>query len=175
MFMRKYLWGIMALCTISVQADVMTPHLGKPAPKELLSAWDNDIFPDGTGLPTGQGTATQGKVVYQQFCQSCHGPEGKGGSADELAGAAHGLKDNPPDKTIGTYWPYATTVFDFTRRTMPLDRPGVLNHDQLYAVTAYLLHLNHLWDQDRVLNAANLPTVTMPNRDGFISSYPNEK
>ena len=175
MSMRNCFWGLMMVGAFSAQAEVLTPHLGKPASKELLSAWSNDIFPDGTGLPAGQGTAAQGKVVYQQYCQNCHGPEGKGGSADELAGAAHGLKDNPPDKTIGTYWPNASTVFDFTRRTMPLDRPGVLSNDQLYAVTAYLLHLNNLLDQDRVLNAETLPTILMPNRDGFVSNYPDGK
>lgn len=128
-------------------------------------------FPDGSGLPSGQGTVAQGKVVYEQYCQGCHGIEGKGGSADELAGAEHTLTENPPDKTIGTYWPYATTILDFTRRAMPLDNPGVLNNDQLYAVTAYLLYLDGILEAEAALSAKTLPKVKMPNRDGFINMY----
>ncbi len=88
-----------------------------------------------------------------------------------MAGAAHGLTDDPPDKTIGTYWPYATTLFDFTRRSMPLNAPGTLDNDQLYAVTAYLLYLNGIIEQRTVMNASSLPTVKMPNRGGFIDVY----
>lgn len=173
MFMRKVLSGLCLMGAVTVQAEIATPHLGQPASKALLNAWNNDIFPDGTGLPLGQGSAAQGKTVYQQYCQSCHGADGKGGAADELAGAVHGLTDNPPDKTIGTYWPYATTIFDFTRRTMPLDRPGILSHDQLYAVTAYLLYLNDLLKLEAVIDAKTLADIKMPNREGFIKSEHN--
>lgn len=152
------------------QAD-NSPRLGKPAPQNLLKNWNLDIFPDGTGLPAGSGTAAQGKKVYQQYCLSCHGADGTGDSAEELAGAKHGLTDSVPDKTIGTYWPYATTIFDFTRRAMPLNAPGVLNNDQLYAVTAYLLYLNQIIKETEVINAGTLPKVKMPNRNGFINSY----
>ncbi len=147
------------------------PNLGRPAPRSMVNAWNLDVFPDGRGLPAGQGDAVEGKSVYQRFCQSCHGEEGRGGSAEELAGAAHGLTDDPPDKTIGTYWPYATTLFDFTRRSMPLNAPGTLDNDQLYAVTAYLLYLNGIIEQRTVMNASSLPTVKMPNRGGFIDVY----
>ncbi len=147
------------------------PGLGVPARPDTVSAWDLDIFPDGTGLPPGSGTAIAGKQIYEQYCQFCHGVEGSGDSADELAGAAHGLTDDPPDKTIGTYWPYATTLFDFTSRSMPLNQPGVLNNDELYAVTAYLLYLNGIIGQNNVMNATTLPKVTMPNRNGFINIY----
>lgn len=175
MFMRNYLFYIIFICMKPLAADTLTPHLGKPASKTLIAAWNVDIFPDGSGLPPGQGNAAQGKLIYQRYCQRCHGPEGKGGSADELAGAAHGLTDNPPDKTIGTYWPYATTIFDFTRRAMPLDSPGVLSNDQFYAVTAYLLYLNNLLKEDEVMTAETLVKVKMPNRDGFINSYIDSK
>ncbi|WP_235185969.1 c-type cytochrome [Methylomarinum vadi] len=147
------------------------PGLGQPAPRALIQAWNLDVFPDGTGLPPGQGDALTGKAIYQRHCQSCHGEEGSGGSAEELAGAAHGLTDEPPDKTIGTYWPYATTLFDFTRRSMPLDAPGSLDNDQIYAVTAYLLYLNGIINQLEVMNASTLAKVKMPNRDGFINVY----
>ena len=148
-----------------------SPNLGKPASPQLEKRWNLDIFPDGTGLPTGSGTAALGKKVYQQYCLSCHGVDGTGDSADELAGAKHGLTDAIPDKTIGTYWPYATTIFDFTRRAMPLNAPGILTNDQLYAVTAYLLYLNHLVKETDIINASTLPKVKMPNRNGFINHY----
>jgi len=145
------------------------PRLGQPASPASIAAWNLTVYPDGQGLPAGRGTATEGKAIYDQQCSSCHGPKGQGGSADELAGGSRdALKGVHPDKTIGSYWPYATTVFDFIRRSMPLDKPGSLSNDQLYAVTAYLLHLNRLWDEHTELTATTLPKVAMPNRDGFV-------
>jgi cytochrome c len=167
MFMRNSLVSLCLLITSLLQADE-TPLLGKRASNALVNQWNLDIFANGEGLPAGKGTATYGKKVYQKYCLSCHGVDGIGDSADELAGAKHGLTDNPPDKTIGTYWPYATTLFDFTRRAMPLNNPGILNHNQLYAVTAYLLYLNHIIDEYDIINADSLPLVNMPNRNGFI-------
>jgi cytochrome c len=180
MFMRNLLdlsgfRNLTGLCLMLmagiVSASENSPHLGKPAPQGLEKSWNLDVFPDGRGLPSGAGTAVQGGKVYQYYCLSCHGVAGTGDSADELAGAKHGLTDNPPDKTIGSYWPYATTIFDFTRRSMPLNAPGILNNDQLYAVTAYLLYLNHLIKETEIINATTLPKVKMPNRNGFINSY----
>ena len=168
MFMRNSLL-MLALLTPTVLYAEKTPELGKSASKALVEQWNNDIFPDGEGLPTGKGTASYGKKVYKQYCLSCHGVEGTGDSADELAGAKHGLTDNPPDKTIGTYWPYATTLFDFTRRSMPLNNPGRLNNSQLYAVTAYLLYLNDVIGEKEIMDAKTLPKVKMPNRDGFVN------
>jgi len=170
MCMRKIVVFLLCCAVYPVCAND-SPHLGKPAPQGLEKAWNGDIFPNGKGLPTGSGNAITGKKVYTQYCLSCHGVDGTGGSAEELAGAKHGLTDNPPDKTIGTYWPYATTVFDFTRRAMPLNAPGSLNHDQLYAVTAYLLYLNHLIQETQLMDASTLPKVKMPNRNGFINQY----
>ncbi len=168
MFMRNGLLFLALLTTPILHADE-SPKLGKPVSQALVKQWNSDIFPDGEGLPTGKGTATYGKKVYQQYCLSCHGIKGTGDSADELAGAKHGLTDNPPDKTIGTYWPYATTIFDFTRRSMPLNNPGSLNNSQLYAVTAYLLFLNGIITEKEIMNAETLPKVIMPNRNGFVS------
>ena len=173
MFMRNLL-----ICSLLFTSDGMaaeqTPQLGRPSYGSLVKQWNIDIFPDGTGLPPGQGTVSEGKKVYEQYCQSCHGFEGTGASADELAGAQHGLTDDPPDKIIGTYWPYATTLFDFNRRAMPLNNPGILNNDQLYAVTAYLLYLNGVIDDSHPLDAYRLKRIKMPNQDGFINIYQQE-
>ncbi len=173
MFMRNLLIYSVFL-TSNCLALERSPHLGKPISDALVKQWNIDIFPDGTGLPPGKGTVTEGKKIYEQYCQSCHGFEGTGASADELAGAQHGLTDNPPDKIIGTYWPYATTLFDFNRRAMPLNNPGLLNSNQLYAVTAYLLYLNGLIDDKHPMDAYRLKRVKMPNRDGFINIYQQE-
>lgn len=167
--------AFLVCCTVYPACANDSPHLGKPAPQGLEKAWNGDIFPDGRGLPAGSGNALAGKKVYEQACLSCHGVDGTGGSAEELAGAKHGLTDNPPDKTIGTYWPYASTVFDFTRRAMPLNAPGTLTNDQLYAVTAYLLYLNHLITETQLMNASTLPKVKMPNRNGFVNQYQTPK
>lgn len=151
-------------------AEECGPGLGSPASQTLIKNSDWHVFPGGDGLPKGRGTAREGETVYRIHCIGCHGPGGRGGSAEELAGAEHSLTDDPPDKTIGTYWPYATTLFDFIRRSMPLTNPGSLTDDQVYAVTAYLLHLNRLIGPDDEMNARSLPAVVMPNRFGFIDS-----
>jgi mono/diheme cytochrome c family protein len=168
MFMRRLMASVCFCLCHAAQAEKITPHLGEPASEDLIENWNMDVFPDGEGLPEGSGDAEKGKQVYEAYCLSCHGIGGTGGSADELAGARHSLTDNPPDKTIGTYWPYATTIFDFTRRAMPLNAPGSLSHDQLYAVTAYLLYLNGIIKEADVMNAETLPEVKMPNRKGFV-------
>jgi mono/diheme cytochrome c family protein len=168
MFMRSLMLCVCFCPCHAAQAEKIGPYLGEPASEDLIKNWNMDVFPDGEGLPKGSGDAEKGKQVYEAYCLSCHGVEGTGGSADELAGARHSLTDNPPDKTIGTYWPYATTIFDFTRRAMPLNAPGSLSHDQLYAVTAYLLYLNGIIKETDIMNAETLPEVKMPNREGFV-------
>jgi len=150
------------------------PKLGRPATPHEIADQDINVFPDGTGLPSGKGTALEGKAIYDAKCASCHGPKGLGGSAGELAGGGS-LTGPHPDKNIGTYWPYATTLFDFIRRSMPLDAPRSLNENQVYAVTAYLLHVNGIIDEQAEMNAATLPRIEMPNRDGFIQIWPGEK
>ena len=132
-------------------------------------------MPNGEGLPKGKGTAKEGKVVYEKYCSSCHGPEGSGGTADPLAGATMGLTSEYPEKTIGTYWPYATTLFDMTRRSMPMQAPGTLTNDEVYAVTAYQLSLNRIIGEKEEMNAKTLPQVKMPNREGFINVYELEE
>lgn len=175
MFTHKLFRIFLALALLVIApinlAEKLGPKLGKPASKVLVANWNIDVFPNGEGLPQGSGNAIAGEKVYKQYCQSCHGIEGSGDSADELAGAMHGLTDNPPDKTIGTYWPYATTLFDFTRRAMPLNAPGSLTNNQLYAVTAYLLYLNEIIQKTDDINAKTLVKLKMPNRKGFIKIY----
>ncbi len=151
-----------------LSAGAEAPRLGKPISAEEAAKWDLNVFPDGKGLPQGRGTAIEGKVIYDQKCASCHGEGGRGATAEELAGGTNPLDSNAPDKTIGFYWPYATTLFDFVRRSKPMDAPGSLNNDEGYAVTAYLLFANNIIGERDQMNAQTLPKVKMPNRDGFI-------
>lgn len=172
MYMLRVLLFILPFGLLAVEKG---PNLGKVASPKLIEQWDQDIFPNGKGLPKGQGTVASGKKVYQKHCLSCHGVDGTGDSADELAGAMHTLTDNPPDKILGTYWPYATTLFDFTRRSMPINAPGILSNNELYSVTAYLLYLNEIIDKDKIINANTLAEIKMPNRHGFINIYKQER
>lgn len=161
--------GSLAATLIAANADETPIGLGRPVATGAMNSMEASIFPDGTGLPPGHGSAPQGQVIYERRCAHCHGERGRGGSAEELAGAAHDLRSSTPDKTIGSYWPYATTIFDFIRRSMPLDAPRSLSDDEVYAVTAYLLHINGIIAADQSLDAGSLPQVRMPNRDGFIA------
>lgn len=153
---------------VSGNAESAGAGFGKPASLQDVAAWNLTVYPDGKGLPPGQGTMAEGKVIYEQRCQSCHGANGAGGSGDELAGAKHALTDANPDKTLGSFWPYATTLFDYLRRAMPPDAPGSLNDNQTYAVSAYLLYLNGIVGENALMNPETLPKVNMPNREGFI-------
>ncbi len=127
-------------------------------------------MPDGAGLPAGNGTAKQGQPLYEQLCIACHGAGGLGNSGDQLAGAQMSLTSEWPEKTIGNYWPYATTLFDFIRRSKPMDRPGSLSAAEVYALAAYLLYLNGIIAEEQPLDAAALAKIRMPNRDGFIEA-----
>jgi S-disulfanyl-L-cysteine oxidoreductase SoxD len=146
---------------------VVGPKLGTPMTADDIAKWDVSIFPDGRGLPPGRGTASEGKAVYTQKCASCHGPRGVGGTAEELVSEPIPLTDPQASKAIGLYWPYATTVFDYTRRSMPPTAPGSLTADEVYAVTAYLLAESKVIKPQEEMNEATLPQVKMPNRDGF--------
>ena len=138
-----------------------------PTPEEI-KLWDIDVLPDGAGLPEARGTVAQGKSVYENNCEACHGVKGVGGIKDRPAGGIGTLATDTPIKTVGSYWPYATTLFDYIRRAMPYPAPGLLNADDTYAVAAYLLYLNGILPEDGTLDRATLPKVQMPNRDGFI-------
>ena len=148
------------------------PNLGVEATPEEVAEWDISIQPDGEGLPPGSGTPLQGEPVYALRCLSCHGPGGKGQLNDVLVGG-HGTLNGPaPRKTLGSFWPHATTVFDYIRRSMPYQQPHSLSDDEVYALTAYLLFLNGIIGEDKVMDAATLPAVRMPNRGNFILAYP---
>lgn len=152
-----------------------TPNLGRPATSAEIAGWDISIPPDGTGLPPGSGTPEQGAVVYVQKCQACHGEKGAGQPNDRLVGGQGTLTSANPVRTIGSYWPYATTVFDYVRRAMPYTQSQSLTNDEVYAVTAYLLHLNGIIRVQDVMNAQTLPQVQMPNREHFILAYPTPR
>lgn len=147
------------------------PMLGQPASSAELSAWELTIDRDGRGLPEGIGTPAQGKLIYREKCEKCHGSEGRGATAEELVGGIGSLSGDYPDRTLGSYWPYAPTIFDYIRRAMPIDAPLSLTDHEVYALTAYLLYLNKLIPQDYTLDAESLARVHMPNRDGFIFVY----
>ncbi|MEI6181897.1 MAG: cytochrome c [Polynucleobacter sp.] len=140
--------------------------IGKPITENQIRLWNIDIGPNGEGLPPGSGTVSDGAVLYQQQCASCHGDKGQGGIANRLVGGG-ALNTNSPVKTVGSFWPYSTTIFDYTKRAMPHNAPQSLSNDQVYAATAYILFLNQIITKDAVMDAKSLPLVKMPNRDGF--------
>ena len=148
---------------------------GKEATAEEIAAWDIDVKPDGQGLPPGSGTVDEGEAMYVAQCAVCHGKTGVEGPNDRLV--VHSADESFPDakdvdtwrhRTIGNYWPYATTLFDYIRRSMPMNLPGSLDADEVYALTAYLLYLNHIVPADAQLDAATLAQIEMPARDMFV-------
>lgn len=159
---------VLALLLACTAAQAQFYGLGRPATPTAIAAWDIDVAPSGAGLPPGRGSVAAGQAVYAAQCAACHGAKGEGKPADALVGGLGTLATGKPVKTIGSFWPYATTVFDFIRRAMPYQAPQSLSADEVYAVTAYLLHLNGIVPADAALDAASLPKVAMPNRDGFV-------
>jgi S-disulfanyl-L-cysteine oxidoreductase SoxD len=166
--------GVCLAMLVAPAIWAQAPHFGQPATAAEIAALDTSILPDGTGLPAGSGTAKDGALVYQTQCQACHGAGGVGGAADRLVGGKGTIGTPNPVKTIGSYWPYATTLFDFVRRAMPYPAPKSLTDMQVYQVTAYLLFLNGIVKEDEVINAQSLPKVQMPNRNGFVSMWPEK-
>ena|SRR5689334_19123279 len=163
---------LLAACATAQRVDAPAPKFGEPVSAAELARWDISIPPSGVGLPAGSGTARDGLKVYEAKCQSCHGAKGTGKPADALAGGMGTLASKTPMRTVGSYWPYATTLFDYVRRAMPLNNPLSLTDDETYAVSAYLLFINGILGEDVAMNAQSLPQVKMPNRDGFISDWP---
>ncbi len=156
-------------------ADVPIPehgvlHLGRVALDEEVAAWDIDIRPDGQGLPVGKGTVEAGGEIYDVQCATCHGVFGEGeGRWPILAGGFDTLTEMRPEKTIGSYWPYLSTVYDYVKRAMPFGNARSLSDDDVYALTAYLLYLNDLVEEEFELNADNFASVSMPNVDNFVA------
>ena len=143
--------------------------LGRPASVEEINGWDIDIRPDGKGLPVGSGDAVSGEAIFIEKCAACHGEFAEGaGRYPVLAGGTDSLNSDRPVKTVGSYWPYATTAFDYIRRAMPFGHAQSLSADEVYAITAYVLYSSDVIEDDFVLDQNTLPTVVMPNQDGFI-------
>lgn len=153
--------------------EVLRFGLGRVVDAAEIAAWDLDVGPDGEGLPEGSGSVEAGRVLYARACRSCHGDEGTEGPFDRLVGRLEGdafpfAEDPRAPRTIGSWWPFATTLFDYTRRAMPLDRPGSLTNAEVYALTAYLLHRNGLLDATDVLDRERLMQIEMPARSHFV-------
>ena len=175
MSMRKlHLTAAAAVLALGARVALAeTPHLGKPITQADLAAWDLNILPDGSNLPPGSGKAADGAKVFAEKCVACHGEGGQGGVAARVVGG-------PPKATldggkgIANYYPYATTVFDFIRRSMPWNAPRTLSDQEVYALTAYLLAANKLIGENDEMNATTLPKVKMPNRDNFVIRFPDK-
>ncbi len=145
---------------------------GQPATPEEIKGWDIDISPDGVGLPPGHGDVRQGEAIFAAKCAACHGAHGEGKPMTRLAAASARCATRSRSRPSAVIWPYATTLFDYVRRAMPLNAPQSLTPDEVYAVSAYVLFLNGIVPQDATLDADTLAKIKMPNRDGFVSAYP---
>jgi cytochrome c len=182
--MRKFLLPAilpalaLGACTATGQGPRLAtgegPRLGIAISEANLKTWDISVHPGGTNLPRGSGTPAQGARIYAEKCAACHGANGKGGRNAPLVGGAPLTDGINTPKTIANFWPYSTTIFDFTRRAMPWAQPRTLTDDEVYALTAYILALNKLIGENDVMNAETLPKVKMPNRDGFIVKFPDK-
>ena len=149
-------------------AQTQNVGLGTPISESQLADFDLIAGPDGDGLPAGSGTALQGKEVFEAQCAACHALNGEGTSANTVLVGGDMHSEGTPLRTVGSYWPYASTVFDYIRRAMPATAPKSLSDVEVYQVTAYVLYLNGIIDQYKVLNSESLPQIEMPNKDGFI-------
>ena len=142
--------------------------IGQPASAEDIRLWNIDVLPSGEGLPPGRGTVPLGATIYAAKCAKCHGASATEGPMDRLVGGRQTLTTSTPVKTIGSYWPYATTLYDYIQRAMPYDAPQSLTVEEVYSVTAWLLHQNGIIAEDVVVDAVTLPAIQMPNRHGFV-------
>lgn len=171
MSMRKAAAAFALCCAVSpanAGGAPKAPHLGTPLTADEAAKWQMNVFPDGRGLPAGHGTAAQGKALFDTLCASCHGENGRGNTAEELVGDPKPPTIDNQAKVIGSYWPYATTLYDFIRRSMPPTAPGSLKPDDVYALIAYLLNANGIIAETDEMSAATLAKVQMPNRNGFV-------
>jgi len=159
--------GLISAATIFAQTGRL--GVGQPATPEQIRGLGESIAPDGGGLPEGSGTVAAGRDVFAAKCASCHGEKGEGGIGPALVGGQGTLATAKPVKTVGSFWPYATTLWDYTNRAMPFNQPGLLKAPEVYAVVAYILNLNGIIGANQTMNAKTLPKVKMPNRDGFVA------
>ena len=167
------LW-LTILCVADEQALPERFGIGREPDASEIEQWDIDITPSGDNLPAGQGTVDRGETIYTQLCLACHGPEGAGGINDQLVGHFNPEDDLAGDtslpRTVGNFWPYATTLYDYINRSMPMAIPGTLTADEVYSLVAYLLHLNDIVEEDAVIDAETLPSIEMPARHLFYWS-----
>jgi hypothetical protein len=162
------LGAVVALAAMPALIFGQSLHVGRaPTPAEL-KAIDSEVTPDGKGLPAGSGTAAAGKDVYTRRCETCHSATGKDGPQDVLVGGQGSLATARPLKTVGSYWPYATTLWDYINRAMPFDHPSTMTTNEVYSTTAYVLFMNGIVGEQDVLDETTLPQVKMPNRSGFV-------
>jgi cytochrome c len=158
---------VVLVCAPSAQAQ--SPYgIGRPATPAEIAGWNIDVDREGHNLPPGSGTVSHGHEVFDQQCAACHGAKGEGGVGDRLVGGQGTLGTPKPVRTVGSYWPYATTLFDYIRRAMPQNAPQSLSNDEVYAVSAYILNLNGLLPADATLDARTLSAIKMPNRGMFV-------
>ena len=150
-------------------AEAQGPYgIGRTASAAEIAGWNIDVGPEGRGLPSGSGSVSHGHEVFQNQCAACHGDKGQGGVGDRLVGGQGTLATSNPVRTVGSYWPYAPTLFDYIRRAMPQNAPQSLSNEDVYAVSAYILHLNGLLPADAVLDARSMAAIKMPNRNMFV-------
>jgi S-disulfanyl-L-cysteine oxidoreductase SoxD len=160
---------VVAVAAFSASAYAQERYgIGRVATPAEISGWDIDIGRDGSNLPSGSGSVARGRTVYAEQCAACHGTEGQGGVGDRLVGGQGTLATAKPVRTVGSYWPYAPTLFDYIRRAMPQNAPQSLGNEDVYAVSAYILSLNGLVPTDAVLDAKTLAAIKMPNRNAFV-------
>jgi cytochrome c len=153
----------------ATSAQAQSPYgIGRAATSAEIAGWNIDIDRYGNNLPPGSGSVSHGHEVFDQQCSACHGAKGEGGVGDQLAGGQGTLAAPKPVRTVGSYWPYASTLFDYIRRAMPQNAPQSLSNDDVYAVSAYILNLNGLLSADATLDARTLSAIKMPNRDRFV-------
>ena len=161
--------AILLLMGVTLSAQPPGYQVGRlPTPEEVRDL-GSAIAPDGAGLPEGSGTVAAGRELFAAQCARCHGPNGEGDVGARLQRGQGTLATARPIKTVGSFWPYATTLWDYINRAMPFDRPGLLQPPEVYAAVAYVLNLNGIIEADRVIDATSLPKVKMPNRDGFVA------
>ncbi|MEC8356385.1 MAG: cytochrome c [Pseudomonadota bacterium] len=160
----------LAVCSVAVLVSTAQEQvrLGQTITEASLTEFDLIAEPGGIGFPSGSGTAKQGRTIFQNRCALCHGSNGEGNSAATVLVGGNMQSTDSPLRTVGSYWPYASTVFDFIRRAMPANAPKSLTDEETYKVAAYVLYLNGLVAEDEIMNAQTLPQVRMPNAEGFI-------
>jgi S-disulfanyl-L-cysteine oxidoreductase SoxD len=168
---RKIMLALVAAIMLAGAATAwaQSPYgIGRPATSAEIAGWNIDIGRDGSNLPSGSGTVSHGHEVYDQQCASCHGANGEGAVGDRLVGGQGTLATAKPVRTVGSYWPYAPTLFDYIRRAMPQNAPQSLSDADVYAVSAYILNLNGLLPADATLDAKTLVGIKMPNHGMFV-------